>query len=390
MVARAIGLLVLLSALLASACAPASPRADVPAAAQPAAAQRATSAAPAPHAGGASPADSSRVTAQPLQPPQTVRIPNIGLSAQGPTYLALEQGYFRELGIEVELIPLNSSSEMVALLSSEQLDVGFMAISPAIFNAVARGVGIRMVADHGSTIPGRSTPSLAVRTDILERKPWSGYQDLRGMKVAIQQAGGTQSEYYLEQMLKRGGLQPGDIETVVMPYPDMAFAFANKAIDAAQYNEPWATQQEQAGIVKKLVYADDVDPNGHVAALIYSEPFARNTAAARNYTVAYVRGIRDYWDAYDGRLDFQIVVDVLKKHTPLKDEVLIRKVPPTGQNPAGHLDPAKLATIQDWFAERGQIPAKVEIEKALDQSFADHANAVLGPYQPVENPRRPG
>jgi hypothetical protein len=25
----------------------------------------------------------------------------------------------------------------------------------------------------------------------------------------------------------------------------------------------------------------------------------------------------------------------------------------------------------------------------VDQSFLDYANAVLGPYQPVENPRRP-
>jgi ABC-type nitrate/sulfonate/bicarbonate transport system substrate-binding protein len=169
----------------------------------------------------------------------------------------------------------------------------------------------------------------------------------------------------------------------------MALAFANKAIDAAIYNEPWATQQEQLGIVKKVVYTDDVDPNGHVAGVLFSETFARNTPAARNYLVAYLRGVRDYWDAYDGRIDFQVVVDVLQKHTPLKDENLIRKIPPTGQNPHGYLDPAKLAAYQDWFADRALIPQKADIAKAYDQSFVDYANAVLGPYQPVENPRRP-
>jgi NitT/TauT family transport system substrate-binding protein len=105
--------------------------------------------------------------------------------------------------------------------------------------------------------------------------------------------------------------------------------------------------------------------------------------------VAYLRGVRDYWDAYDGRGDFQPVVDALRKYTPLRDEALIRKIPPTGQNPHGYLDPAKLAYYQDWFAERGLVSRKTDIDQALDQSFLDYANAVLGPYQPAENPRRP-
>ena len=135
---------------------------------------------------------------------------------------------------------------------------------------------------------------------------------------------------------------------------------------------------------------DEVDPNGNVAAYVYSESFARNTPAARNYMVAYLRGIRDYWDAYDGRKDFQLVVDVLQKYTVLKDEVLIRKVPPTGFNPAGYLFTDKLASIQEWFAARGQVPQKADLQKAYDPSFLDYANTVLGPYQPVATPRRPG
>ncbi|HZU06772.1 MAG TPA: ABC transporter substrate-binding protein [Chloroflexota bacterium] len=380
-------LLLLAAAWVAAACtAPARPTA--PSGAPPAAPPAATG--PAPTAGGPSaPAPSGAASApQPLQPPQPVRIASIGLAAQAPTYLAIEQGYFTELGLLPEVVPLTTTADVVAMLSGDQLDVGFGAINPAVFNAVARGVGIRIVADHGSNIPGRSTPSLAVRTDILERRPWTGYHDLRGLKVAVQQLG-TLTEYYLELMLQRGGVSRSEVEIVGLPFPDMAVAFANKAIDAAIYNEPWATQQEQQGIIKKIVYTDDVDPNGHVAVLLYSETFARNTQAARNYMVGYLRGVRDYWDAYDGRRDFQIVIDVLQKYTQLKDEALLRKIPPTGQNPAGYLDPAKLAAYQDWFAERGLITRKIDIAQALDCSFLDYANAVLGPYQPVAQPRRP-
>ena len=326
--------------------------------------------------------------AVPLNPRQTVRVVSIGLAGQAPTYLAIEQGYLAELGLDVEIVNLAGTNDVVTLLSSDQLDVGFGAIAPSFYNAVARGVGIRMVADHGSTIPGRSTPSLAVRADILEQHPWSGYQDLKGKKVAVQQAG-TLTEYYLELMLKRAGLQPSDVGMVALPFPDMAVAFANKGIDAGVDNEPWATQQEQLGLIKKVVYTDDVDPGGHVAGLLYGETFARNTQAARNYMVGYLRGVRDYWDAYDGRKDFQIVVDALKKYTQLKDEDLIRKIPPTGQDPSGRMDPAKLAHYQDWFVEKGLIPQRIDVTRGLDLSFVEYANSVLGPYQPVAQPRRP-
>jgi NitT/TauT family transport system substrate-binding protein len=245
-----------------------------------------------------------------------------------------------------------------------------------------------MVADHGSTLPGRATPSLAVRTDVLEQKPWAGYQDLKGLRIALQAPASIET-YLLEQMLVRGGLQASDVEIVAtLPFADMVVAFNNKAIEASMFNEPWATQLEQMGVIKKVVYADDI-ANVHISGLLYSETFAQNTPAARNFMVAYLRGVRDSWDADDGRRDFQHVVDVIKTHTALKDEALIRQVPPTGQNPNGHLDAAKLAAYQDWLADRGLVTQKADIEKAYDPSFVDYANGVLGPYRPVESPRRP-
>jgi hypothetical protein len=81
-------------------------------------------------------------------------------------------------------------------------------------------------------------------------------------------------------------------------------------------------------------------------------------------------------------------VDVLKKYTSLKDEAVIRKVPQTGQNPNGYLDPARIAFYQDWFVDHGLVTQRADLAKALDQSFLDYANSVLGPYEPVANPHR--
>jgi NitT/TauT family transport system substrate-binding protein len=357
--------------------------------AEPSAAGALATSAPAPAAGAAADGtDAGRPRPEPLPRPLTVRFANAGIAAQAPTFLGIERGYFKELGIEIHIENLTSSNDMVALLSSDQLDVGHQAIAPAMFNAVARGVAVRMVADHGGNIPGRTTPSLAIRTDLLEQAPWTGYERLKGMKMAVQGLGSL-SEWQVEQMLARGGLQPSDVDLVSLTFPDMAVAFSNRALDAAIFNEPWATQLEEGGVIKKVVYTDDIDPNGNVSGILFSETFAQNTPAARNYMVAVLRGVRDYWDAYDGRQPFEPVVEVLQKYTGLKDEALIRKIPPTGQNPNGYLNLDKIGMYEDWFVAKGLVPQRVDPAKLVDHSFIDYANSVLGPYQPVENPRRP-
>jgi NitT/TauT family transport system substrate-binding protein len=366
-----------LAAVTLAACSPAPPPG-------PSAAPAASGPAPAAPLTSARSASEAVAPPSPLSPPRPVRIVNVGLAAQVPTFLAVEEGYFTELGLEPEIVPITTTTDTLALLSSGQLDVGIAAISAGFFNAVARGVAIRMVADHGSYLPGRTTVNLSVRADL----PWTGFQDLRGLKVAIQQAGSV-LERNLELMLQRGGLQRSDIEVVALPFPDIATAFVNRAIDAASFNEPWATQLEQEGVIRKIAYMDEIEPGGMISGLLFGESFARDTAAARNYMVAYLRGVRLYWDAYDGRAPFQPVIDAHGKYTPLKNEAVIRRIPPTGQNPNGYFDPARLAIYQDWFAERGLVSRKADLQRAIDLSFVDYANAVLGPYQPVEQPQPP-
>ena len=41
-----------------------------------------------------------------------------------------------------------------------------------------------------------------------------------------------------------------------------------------------------------------------------------------------------------------------------------------------------IAAAQDWFAEHGYVPTKVDMSKVVDNQFADYAASQLGPYQP--------
>jgi hypothetical protein len=50
-------------------------------------------------------------------------------------------------------------------------------------------------------------------------------------------------------------------------------------------------------------------------------------------------------------------------------------------DPNGRVNPVTLGAAQDWFAERGYVPSKVDLAKVIDTQFADSAVAQLGLYQ---------
>ena len=67
-----------------------------------------------------------------------------------PFYLADRLGFFKAEGLNVDFTVINSGATMVAPLGVGQLDVGGGAISAGLYNAVTRGIDIRIVADMGN------------------------------------------------------------------------------------------------------------------------------------------------------------------------------------------------------------------------------------------------
>ncbi len=70
------------------------------------------------------------------------------------------------------------------------------------------------------------------------------------------------------------------------------------------------------------------------------------------------------------------------KNTPVKDRALYDTMPWPSNNPDGRVNAETIGMAQDWFAEMGYLPTKVDLSKVIDNQFADYAVAQLGPYQP--------
>jgi NitT/TauT family transport system substrate-binding protein len=361
--AAAVALVVLLAA-----CAPAAPGAAV---AQPAAPTAAATVGAAPQAA-VEPASAG---------PTTVQVGVTRTLSEAGQWIALERGYFQEQGIAVEYTEFDSAGRMIAPLGSGQLAIGSGAISAGLFNAIARGVPIKIVGPQARHDPGASAVQFVVRKDLIDGGQFADYRDLRGRQIAVA-AKATSSHYSAALALQRGGLSATDAEITELSFTDMIAAFGNQAIDVASQAEPASTLAEDRGVAVKWREVADVRPGIQFTVVLYSPEFAdRQADVARRWMVAYLRGVRDYNDAFKKNRGRAEVVSILTRQLPVRDPNLYDRMGFAYVDPNGRIDEASIADQLQWFVQQGMVPEPVDLAQLVDLSFADFAVQRLGRYE---------
>ena len=303
-------------------------------------------------------------------------------------YMADAMGFFRDEGIDVSITGFNSAAQMIAPLGTGELDVGGGTVSAGFYNAVGRGILMKIVADQASIKPGYGYSSLMVRKDLVDSGRYKSFADLKGMKVAIG-APGTGTASALNEALKKGGLKYSDVDVVYIGFPEHLPTYKNKGIDASITNEPTMTRAIEEGVAVRVAGNDVTYPDQQTAVTFFSDHLIKNQRdLAERFMRAYLRGVRVYNDALkDGRLAgprANEVIPILVKYTTIKDESMFRRMIPSYCNPDGEVNVASLKKDLEFFRELGLIEKKdMSVDGVVDGSFARAAVAKLGPYQPA-------
>jgi NitT/TauT family transport system substrate-binding protein len=319
-------------------------------------------------------------TSKPLDPPVTVHAGDVGALAFAGQYIALERGYFEAEGLQIEFTPFDAAARMVPALGSGQLDIGAGAISVGLVNALSRGVPVKVVGPLARHDPDASAVYLMLRKDLADSGAIQDYADFKGRKVAIVAADST-NDYFIAQVLARGGLTLDDVEMVVLPFSDMISAFGSGAIDIALPAEPAPTAAVDRGVAVKWREAGAVMPGIQYTGVLYGPAFLNQLEAARRWMVAYLRGVRDYHEAFVKKTrDPAPLIAILTKYTPVKDPSLYSKMGFTYIDPNGRINEDSIADQLKWFAQRGSVERAMEVAEITDMSFVDYAISRLGRY----------
>jgi NitT/TauT family transport system substrate-binding protein len=313
-----------------------------------------------------------------------VRYGDLGIRGDVGVYVGMDEGYFAEQGIEVELVTFDSGANMVAPLATNQIDAGAGAPSAGLYNALRSGVNVRIVAGRGQndpTPPGFPVSIYLVRKALVDSGQVKGVADLKGLRHA-QPARGISPEVDLVAFLRQGGLTPDDLDTTVLSFPDQITAFANGNLDFAWSVEPFATIALNQGTVAVLGYDYEVNPYHQVGVLLYSPEFTKSDLAAK-FMVAQLRGARVYNDGWrkNDPAAREMAINALMQHTALKQRALYDQMTASGLDPDGRLNLESFEQQQDWFISTGAQQGRVDLQSFIDLQHVEAAVRQLGPYR---------
>ncbi len=313
----------------------------------------------------------------------SLRVGTVGSVSDAGFFVAQDKGYFAEEGLSVEFLPFGSAAQMIAPLGAGQLDIGGGAVSAGLFNAMARGIDLRIVADKATIRAGYGYEGLIIRRDLVESGRFRSLSDLRGLRIALP-ARGISPHIDLSMYATGGNVGLDEIEIVVMEFPDMPAAMANKAIDGAILLEPFITYATEKKIGVLIEGADKVYPDHQVAVVLYAPAMRREKVdLGRKFMLAYLRAVRDYNDAFVKKQTGKKreVISALTKFTPVKEPALYEKMVMPWLDPNGAVNRQSLRFDQEWYAQHGFVARKVNLSLVVDDRFVLYALEKLGRYR---------
>ena len=126
------------------------------------------------------------------------------LTSSAVLFLGVEKGYFKEFGVEPELVYFQAAQPIAVALASGDIPVGATGLTAGLYNIVAGGVRIWIVADKGREWPNHNLTALVVRKDLYDGGVRS-MRDLKGKKIGVTQIGST-FHYNVGRYLEKEGL----------------------------------------------------------------------------------------------------------------------------------------------------------------------------------------
>src|SRR5215208_7042848 len=125
-----------------------------------------------------------------------------------PAGVALRKGYFRDEGLDVEVIRMNTPNTITALITG---DIGYTLLLGSVIRGALRGMPLRVVA----SLLDSPTHAVVTKTETKSLK------ELRGKTIGIGNFGGT-DEVVAKMVFKNAGIDPDKELKIIAVGPDRA------------------------------------------------------------------------------------------------------------------------------------------------------------------------
>ena len=206
-----------------------------------------------------------------------------------PLMVAIDRGYFKDAGLDVELKPIVKSSDRMLALTQGGIQWTNTGVLSVIVEMAKGNDSFYWFANVDDS-PGAE--GLVVQPGI------NGIKDLKGKKIAVTLASGAEITLYY--LLKEAGLALGDVRVVPMAANEIVAAFANKNIDAYCVWEPAFSDGQKAVPGSKVLATDKDTPiyrkfktaSAPDVVVIRKDLVDKHPETAKKLIAAYFKGVK--------------------------------------------------------------------------------------------------
>ena len=291
-----------------------------------------------------------------------IRIGYWPIAAGLPFYSAIELGYFKEAGLDVEPLKFAGAQQVMEAVLSGRAD------------GTSNGTGSANIAIGEIAQPGTfkifcSNPSnlknVLDEVIVPVASPAKVMADLKGKRVGS--GPGIQNVTLAKTVLERGGATGATV--VELPIGQHVAALAAGQIDGAYTLEPTGTigrmngttKVLEAGVIAKYVLGDPMAPWFGGSASLSSEFIQKHPDAAKKFVAAYGKGV-----AYVRSKPAE-ARQYLKGYTAIEG-ALTSEVPLAAYTMYNEFTPADVAHFQkffDLFSDKGIFSKRLMVDSML-------------------------
>lgn len=304
--------------------------------------------------------------------PVKISLGMLRLTSSAPLFIAMDKGYFKEEGIEIDPQWFDAAQPIAVATASSKVDVGATGITAGLYNMAAKGQKLYIVADKGREEKGFPSSALLANTDAYEGGLTS-IEALKGKRIGITQKGST-FEYMIGRLLESKGLSNDDVTLVPLGKLSAVMAALQSAqIDACILNEPNVTKVQNEGYGKLITQVSEVIPY-QTSAVFYSPEFAKNQDAGVRFMKAYNKACNEYYEAVVEKKDpakLDEAVKIIAQYVKTPEADIKLGLPYVDKN--GVLLANDITTQIDWYKSHGLIDGELKAEDVVNTSFLDAA-----------------
>ncbi len=296
--------------------------------------------------------------------------------SSGPLFIAQEEGFFTAQGLDVEFVHMDTGAGPLPALETGEVDVAASGPTAGLFNALARGGDIRIVADKGNLDPdGCTYMAILAQPQWIATDPLADPTALTDLRISIDPT--NFEAFMLDGLLSKQGVTLDDLQVQDIAPPALADAAQNKAVDLISVGEPWVTRLLDTGNVALWQAGQKLAPDLQFGLILFGKHLLDgDPAVGVRFLTAYLQGVRQY---NAGQTDRNI--EIMAKYTNLDSDLLRRACWPA-MRADGHVNLDSILAFQEWAVGQGLVDQPASAEQIWNESLVTQASQQIEAMKP--------